>query len=87
VLVVYWITKDNLVNEQVPLTVLGGVFLVCLYVTCYFSDVHAVAAEALMVCFLTEYDLEEGWTYKEMRACPEKLTRLVTDLEDASHWQ
>jgi hypothetical protein len=39
-------------------------------------------AEALMICFLTEYDLEEGWSYKEMRACPEKLSRLIIDIEN-----
>ncbi len=77
--------------ERVPLTVLAAVFMACLYVSCYFSDVHAVFAEALLVCFLSECDLEEGWTYKEMRACPEKLARLVTDVEGrgdyAKQWQ
>jgi hypothetical protein len=70
VLIVYLITKSSLVEEQVPFTVLGGVFIVCLFLSCYCSDLHTVIAEALMLCFLTEYDLEEGWSYKEMRACP-----------------
>ncbi len=79
-LLTYWITSSKLVDSQVPMIVMVGVLMGCLYVSSYFSDVHAIVAEALMVCFLTECDLEEGWTYKDMRFCPEKLTKLITDV-------
>lgn len=44
VLLVYWITRDNLVDEKVPMFLLIGVFLICLYIICYFADIHAVIA-------------------------------------------
>ena len=76
----YWMTSSRLVDAQVPITVMVGVFMGCLYVSSYFSDLHAIVAEALMVCFLTECDLQEAWTYKDMRSCPQKLTNLITDV-------
>jgi len=81
VLLTFWIAKSYLSDGKVPLLLLVGVFFICLYVTCYLVDLHTVAAEALMVCFLSEYDLDERWTYKQMRYCPENLKKLMSEAE------
>jgi len=57
ILIIYWITKDNLVEERVAPILLLGIFFMCLYITCYFVDLYTVFAESLMICFLTEEDL------------------------------
>ena len=46
--------------ESIPPYLLVGVFFVCLYISCYFVDIHVHAAEALSVCLLAEYDVEYG---------------------------
>ena len=43
-MIVYWIARDNLVESKVPPHLLLGMFFVCMYVTCYFADVHALVA-------------------------------------------
>jgi hypothetical protein len=53
ILIVYWITRDSLVEEKVPFTLLVGVFFISLYISSYFADIQAIVAEALMLCFLT----------------------------------
>lgn len=78
-MIVYWIARDNLVESKVPPHLLLGMFFICLYVTCYCSDLHALVAEAYLICFLAEYDVE---TYsKQMTRCPPALKALVTDFE------
>ena len=84
IFIVYWITHDNLVGEKVPPYLLLGIFFVCLYIVCYFVDIQVHAAEAVMVCFHTEYELEEGWTYKQMPKCPKKLTDLIVDIGEGA---
>jgi hypothetical protein len=37
-------TSAKLVDSQVPMVVMVGVFMACLYVSSYFSDAHAVVA-------------------------------------------
>lgn len=81
VLFIYWISHDNLVDYQVYGILLLLVFLISLYVTSYFVDIHIRMAEALMICFLCEYDMDENWSYKQMKACPEKLYNLINDLQ------
>jgi hypothetical protein len=81
ILIVYWISHDNLVDYKVYGVLLVLIFLISLYVTCYFVDVHAIIAEAIIICFLCEYDLDENWSYKQMKACPEKLYNLITDID------
>jgi hypothetical protein len=81
VLLIFWIAWNNLSEGKVSLFLVLGVFFICLYVTCYLVDLHTVAAEALMVCFLTEYDLDERWTYRQMRYCPENLKKLMNDVD------
>jgi len=39
--------------------VLLGVFFMSLFVTCYFVDLHVDVAQALMIAFLAEWDLEQ----------------------------
>ena len=55
-MIVYWIARDNLVESKVPAHLLLGMFFVSLYVTCYCADLHALVAEAYLICFLAEYD-------------------------------
>lgn len=80
VMIAYWIARDNLVESRVPPYLLLGIFFACLYITCYCSDLHAIIAQAVLLCFLVEYDLDEGWNYNKMRNCPHKLRDLVTDI-------
>ena len=86
VMIAYWIARDNLVEGRVPPYMLLGVFFACLYVTCYCSDLHAHIAEAILVCFLAEYELDDGWTYKNMRRCPPKLRELVNDVDSRTEY-
>ena len=44
ILIIYWITRDNLVGEKVPPYLLLGIFFMCLYIVSYFVDVHVHAA-------------------------------------------
>jgi hypothetical protein len=69
-LIVYAILLPSLSGGKVPGLLLLGVFLIGVFVTCYFVDIHTVAAEALLICLLSEYDLDERWTYKQMTYCP-----------------
>lgn len=62
VLIIYWITRDNTVEESVPAYLLLGIFFIALFISCYFIDIHVVPAEALMVCFLAESDLEHAFS-------------------------
>lgn len=43
-MIVYWIARDNMVESKVPAHLLLGMFFICLYVTCYCSDLHALVA-------------------------------------------
>ena len=43
-MIVYWIARDNLVESKVPPHLLLGMFFVCMYVTCYFADLHTLVA-------------------------------------------
>jgi hypothetical protein len=52
VMIIYWIAYTNLVQSVVPPYLLLGEFFICLYITCYCSDLHTNIAEALLVCFL-----------------------------------
>ncbi len=81
VMIAYWIARDNLVESKVPPYLLLGIFFACLYVTCYCSDLHALIAEAVLICFLLEEDLQDNWSYAKMRYCPLKLRELVTDID------
>lgn len=80
-LIIYWIGVSNLVQGLVPPTLLLGEFFICLYITCYCSDLHPNIAEAFLVCFLAEYELEDGWAYDRMNFCPPRLRELVNDVE------
>ena len=84
VLIVYWISRDNLTDERIPPYTLVGIFFACLYITSYFSDIHAIIAEAFIVCFLSEYELDENWTPFEMKNCPEEVRQLVYEIETSS---
>lgn len=57
-LIAYWIMQNRLSNAVVNPYVLLGVFLMALFVTCYFVDIHVNIAEALMVAFLAEWELD-----------------------------
>ena len=57
-LIAYWIMQSKLTNSAVNPYVLLGVFFMALFVTCYFVDIHVNIAEALMVAFLAEWELD-----------------------------
>lgn len=86
VMIAYWIARDNLVESKVPPYLLLGIFFACLYITCYCSDLHAIIAEAMLICFLAEYELDEGWSYKNMRKCPQRLRELVSDIDSKTDY-
>ena len=80
-LIIYWIGVSNLVQGRVPPYLLLGEFFICLYITCYCSDLHPNIAEAFLVCFLAEYELEDGCAYDRMNFCPPRLRELVNDVD------
>lgn len=61
VLIIFWITRDNAVGYQVPPYLMLGIFFIGLYISNWFIDIHGDAAQALMVCFLADYELEGGF--------------------------
>lgn len=50
--------QNRLSNAEVNPYVLLGVFFMALFVTCYFVDLHVNIAEALMISFLAEWELD-----------------------------
>jgi len=44
ILIIFWITAGIMSEGQVPGSLLLGIFFICLYVTCYFIDIHTVTA-------------------------------------------
>ena len=85
-MIIYWIARDNLVQGMVPPYLLLGEFFICLYITCYCSDLHPNIAEAFLVCFLAEYELEDGWDYNKMHYCPDRLRQLVDDVDKRTEY-
>lgn len=73
VMIIYWIARDNLVQGKIPPYLLLGEFFICLYITCYCTDIHTNISEAFLVCFLAEYELTElsdentNWKYNMYR--------------------
>lgn len=59
--------------------VLLGVFFMALFVTYGFVDLHVDVAEALMVAFLAEYDVDQTG-YKDMHIARDTLKNAIDDL-------
>ena len=60
--------------------VLLGVFFMALFITCYFVDIHVDVAEALMVAFLAEFEIDQIG-YKDMNIARESLKNAINDLD------
>lgn len=68
-------------REVLPATVLAALFLTALFFTTYFVSLHADAAEAMGIAFLTEEYINAGNMIAVKRA-PEVL---VADLMAVQH--
>ena len=66
---------QSLVNPYVLL----GVFFIALFVTSYFIDLHVDIAQALMVTFLAEHELDMGYT--QMSIAKNTLKNAINDID------
>jgi hypothetical protein len=68
ILIVYWIARDNLVEEKIPPLLLVGIYFIGLYISCYFVDLSICASEGIMIAFLTEIDMDQvGYADMKLR--------------------
>ena len=68
VLITYWIGYSTLSEAQENPYSLIGAFFISLFISCYFVDIHIDIAEAILITFLCEYDVEQE-NYKGMNIC------------------
>ena len=80
VLIVFWISTASLFNGVAPPYLLLGIFFVCLFVVGYFIDIHTDVAEALLITFLAEYEIEQDG-YRDMKRCRPSLKEVIHDIE------
>ena len=81
VLIIYWIARDNLFESKTPPLLLLGIFFMCLFVTGYFIDIHVDAAEALLICFLAEYEMDQVG-YKNMPISRDTIKDRIHEIEE-----
>ena len=79
-MIAYWIMQGRLTGAIVNPYVLLGVFFMALFITCYFVDIHVDVAEALMVAFLAEFEIDQIG-YKDMNIARESLKNAINDLD------
>lgn len=79
-LIAYWIMQGRLTGAIVNPYVLLGVFFMALFITCYFVDIHVDVAEALMVAFLAEYQIDQIG-YRDMNIARDTLKFAINDLD------
>lgn len=72
--------QGRLTNGVVNPYTLIGVFLIALFITCFFVDLHVCVAEALMVAFLAEHEVDM-YDYKEMNIARDGLKNAISDLD------
>ena len=78
-LIAYIIMVTKFTITIVNAYVLLGVFFMALFVTYGFVDLHVDVAEALMVAFLAEYDVDQTG-YKDMHIARDTLKNAIDDL-------
>lgn len=79
-LIAFGIMQGRLTGSVVNSYVLLGVFFMALFVTCYFVDIHVNIAEALMVAFLAEWEMDLT-SYRSMNIARDSLKNTIDDLD------
>lgn len=55
--------------------------MMCLFIVGYFIDIHIDVAEALLITFLAEYEIDQTG-YRDMRQCRSDIKDVIHDLEE-----
>lgn len=79
-MIAYWIMQGRQTGAVVNPHVLLGVFCIALFITCYFVDLHVDVAEALMVAFLAESEVDT-YSYRELSIARDSLKNAIDDLD------
>ena len=79
-MIAYWIMQGRLTGGVVNPYVLLGVFFMALFITNFFVDIHVNVAEALMVAFLAESEVDQ-YSYRDMNIARDSLKNAMDDLD------